>query len=149
LNHAQLRRYGIDPRQARRTAGEAALRLAPGAAAYYTADGECSRTGEWLRRFQNSFHALRSGDLMLAYEPNAVERYGAGLGISYGSLYNYDVQTPLLLYGPQFRARTIETAVDSVDIAPTLARALHVAKPSSSSGRVLGEVFAADVKAPK
>ncbi len=149
LNHTQLSRYDLDPRKARRMAGEAALRLAPGVAAYYTADGECSRTGEWLRRFQNSFHALRSGDLMLAYEPNAVERYGAGLGISYGSLYNYDVQTPLLLYGPQFRARTIETAVDSVDIAPTLARALHVAVPSSSSGRVLGEVFAADVKAPK
>ena len=149
LNHTQLSRYDLDPRKARRMAGEAALRLAPGVAAYYTADGECSRTGEWLRRFQNSFHALRSGDLMLAYEPNAVERYGAGLGISYGSLYNYDVQTPLLLFGPQFRARTIETAVDSVDIAPTLARALHVAKPSSSSGRVLGEVFAADVKATK
>src|SRR5438132_451977 len=47
LNHQQLRRYDIDPRKARRMAGEAAVRLAPGVAAYYTADGECSRSGEW------------------------------------------------------------------------------------------------------
>jgi arylsulfatase A-like enzyme len=149
LNHAQLRRNEIDPRKARRMAGEAALRHAPGVAAYYTADGDCSRSGEWLRRFQNSFHALRSGDVMLAYQPKAVERYGSGRGISYGSLYNYDVQTPLMLYGPQFRARAVERPVDSVDIAPTLARAMHVAPPSSSTGRVLAEVFAPDVKGMK
>jgi hypothetical protein len=149
LNHAQLRRYDIDLRKARRMAGEAALRSAPGVEAYYTADGECSRSGEWQRRFRNSFHAVRCGDLMLAYQPNAVERYGDGRGISYGSLYNYDVQTPLLFYGPQFRARTVETAVDAVDIAPTLARAMRVAAPSSSTGRVLSEAFAQDLKEAK
>ncbi len=149
LDHAQLRRYDIEPSKARRLAGEAALRHAPGVAAFFTADGECSRSGEWLRRFRNSFHALRCGDLMLAYEPKAVERYGSGRGISYGSLYNYDVQTPLLFYGPQFRARVVESAVDAVDIAPTLARAMQVAMPSSSSGRVLTEVFAPDAKGTK
>ncbi len=149
LNHRQLSRYDIDLRAARRIAGEAALRHAPGVAAYYTADGDCSVSGDWLRRFQNSFHAVRSGDVMLAYEPNAVEEYGAGRGISYGSLYNYDVQTPLLFYGSQFRARTAERPVEPVDIAPTLARALRVAAPSSSTGSVLGDVFAPDKKGEK
>jgi predicted AlkP superfamily pyrophosphatase or phosphodiesterase len=149
LNHVQLRRADIDPRKARRMAGEAALRVAPGVASYCTVDGDCSRSGEWLRRFQNSYHAVRCGDLMLSYEPNAVERFDAGRGISYGSLYNYDVQTPLMFYGPQFRAHTVENAVDAVDIAPTLARAMQVAMPSSSSGRVLAEVFAPDVKGTK
>jgi hypothetical protein len=149
LNHRQLRRYGVDVRAARRMAGEAALRSAPGVAGYYTADGDCSISGGWLRRFQNSFNDVRSGDLMLAYEPNAVEEYGDGRGISYGSLYNYDVQTPLLFYGSQFAARTVERPVELVDIAPTLARALRVAAPSSSMGRVLGEVFAPDKKGEK
>ncbi len=149
LNRSQLRRYGIDLRAARRAAGEAALRFAPGVAAYYTANGDCSRSGEWLRRFQNSFHAIRSGDLMLGYEPNAVEEYGAGRGVSYGSLYNYDVQTPLLFYGSQFQARTVERPCEAVDIAPTLARALRVAAPSSSTGRVIDEVFAPDRKGEK
>jgi predicted AlkP superfamily pyrophosphatase or phosphodiesterase len=149
LNHVRLRRIDADPRGARRAAGEAALLHAPGVAAYYTRDGECSTSGEWLRRFQNSFHPLRSGDLMLAYEPNAVEKYGEGSGLSYGSLYNYDIQTPLLLYGPQFRARTVEAPVESVDIAPTLARACLVDAPSSSSGRVLGEALEPDSKGEK
>ncbi len=142
LDHLQLQRYDIDARQARRAAGEAALRAGIGVAAYYTADGDCSLSGEWRRRFQNSFHALRSGDVMLAYEPGAVEDYGGGRGVSYGSLYNYDVQTPLLFYGAQFRAVTVETPVEAVDIAPTLARALRVPAPAASAGRVLGTVFA-------
>ena len=150
LNRSQLQRYDIDPRQARRKAGEAALQAGLGVAAYYTADGICSMSGEWLRRFQNSFNALRSGDVMLAYEPGAVEDYGGGRGISYGSLYNYDVQTPLLFYGsPVPRRSPMVAPVESVDIAPTLARALRVATPSSSTGRVLGAVFAPEKKAGK
>ena len=45
LNHAQLRLHGIDPAKARRVAGEAALRSVPGVAAFYTADGQSSRSG--------------------------------------------------------------------------------------------------------
>jgi hypothetical protein len=118
-----------------------------GVAGYYTADGDCSVSGAWRRRFENSFHALRSGDLMLSYEPNAVEEYGSGRGVSYGSLYNYDVQTPLLLFGAQFQATTLEAPVETIDIAPTLARALRVASPTSSTGHVLGDVFISDEKA--
>ncbi len=114
----------------------------PAVAGYYTADGECSHRGEWLRRFRNSFHAVRSGDLMLAYQPRCVEDYGAGRGVSYGSLYNYDARVPLLLYGPQFLDRIIERTVEAVDVAPTLARAMGVALPSSATGRVLAEAFA-------
>lgn len=127
-------------REGRKLAGMAALRV-PGVAGYYTADGDCSHTGDWLRRFRNSFHAVRSGDLMLAYQPDYVEDYGAGRGISYGSLYNYDARVPLCLYGPQFHAQTLEFAVEAVDIAPTLARVLGVAAPSSSTGRVLEEAL--------
>jgi hypothetical protein len=32
--------------------------------------------------------------------------------------------------------------VESVDVVPTLARAMGIADPSSSTGRVLGEAFA-------
>jgi arylsulfatase A-like enzyme len=79
---------------------------------------------------------------MLSYAPEYVEDYGAGRGISYGSIYNYDTRVPLLLYGPQFRAETFENTIEAVDLAPTLARALGVSEPSSAMGRVLGSVFA-------
>ena len=122
-------------------AGRAALEQ-PAVAAYYTAGGECSVHDDWERRFRNSFHPRRAGDVMLSYQPEYVEDYGQGRGISYGSLYNYDIRTPLCFYGPQFRAAVFEQSVEAVDLAPTLARALGVAPPSSGSGRVLGEAFA-------
>ncbi len=113
----------------------------PAVAGYYTADGACSTGDEWQRRFRNSFHARRSGDAMFSYRPEYVEDFGQGRGVSYGSLYNYDVRVPLFFYGPQFRAGVYESPVESVDVAPTLARAMGAPAPSSSVGRVLGEAL--------
>jgi hypothetical protein len=110
-------------------------------AGYYTADGDCSHSGEWLRRFQNSFHAVRSGDVMLAYGPEYVEDYGQERGVSYGSLYNYDSRVPLILFGAPFGADLFEMPVESIDVAPTLARVAGTAWPSSTTGRVLGEAL--------
>ncbi len=135
------------PELSRRAAGRAALEQ-PAVAAYFTADGECSVHDEWERRFRNSFFPGRAGDVVLSYRPEYIEDTGAGRGISYGSLYDYDIKTPLCFYGSQFGARVIEYPVRTVDIAPTLARALGVAPPSSSIGRVLGEAFAGADRAP-
>ena len=129
-----------DAASARLGAARAAFDLAP-VAGWYTADGACSTHDEWTRRFANSFHARRSGDVMLGYRPEYVEDYGQDRGISYGSLYAYDVRVPLCFFGPQFRAGVFEAPVESVDVAPTLARVMGVAAPSSSVGRVLGEAF--------
>jgi hypothetical protein len=130
-----------DPEPLRRAAGQAAL-THPAVAGFYTAGGYCSTTDGWRERFRNSFHSTRSGDLMLSYLPEYVEDFGQGRGISYGSLYNYDARVPLCFYGPQFTAGVFESPVQSVDVAPTLARAIGVGQPSTSQGRVLGEAFA-------
>jgi len=78
---------------------------------------------------------------MLSYGPGYVEDYGAGRGVSYGSLYNYDSRVPLILYGSAFESQTFETSVESVDLAPTMARVAGTAWPSSTTGRVLGEAL--------
>ena len=106
----------------------------PGVSGYFTANGVCSTHDEWEHRFRSSFHPTRSGDVMLSYAPEFVEDYGQTRGISYGSLYNYDVKVPLFLYGPSFRAGSFESPVELVDVAPTLARVLGVASGSSSVG---------------
>lgn len=130
-----------DPDEVRRAAARAAMVL-PAVAGYYTAGGACSVQDDWARRFRNSFHPKRSGDLMLSYREGYVEDFGTGRGVSYGSLYNYDVSVPLCFYGPQFRAGTFELPVESVDVAPTLARVSAVAVPAFASGRVLTEALA-------
>lgn len=139
---------GRDPESVRASAGRAAM-ATTAVAGFFTSDGACSTHSEWERRFRNSFHPTRSGDVMLSYRPNYVEDFGAGRGVSYGSIYNYDACVPLCLYGTQFRAGTFEGPVESIDVAPTLARALGFAQPSSSSGRVLGEAFAENVRSKK
>jgi len=126
---------------ARRLAADAALSH-PAVVGYYTANGACSENNEWRIRFQNSFHPKRSGDAMLSYRPEYVEDFGAGRGVSYGSLYNYDARVPLFFYGPQFRPGVFEATVEAVDVAPTLARVMGIAEPSSAVGRVLYEALA-------
>ena len=136
-----LHKQSTPLRGARKAAGEIALRV-PGVAGYYTADGDCSHTGEWRRRFENSFNEMRSGDVMLSYEPEVVEDFGPGRGVSYGSLYNYDTRVPLFFYGPQFGRKQIERPIEAVDMAPTIARAASISMPSSATGEVLVEAFA-------
>ena len=129
-----------DPEPIRLAAARAALDH-PAVAAWYTARGASSTDSDWQRRFRNSFHPLRSGDVMLSYHPEYIEDYGSSRGISYGSLYNYDVRVPVFFYGPSFRPGVFEAPIESVDIVPTIARAMGVAAPSSASGRVLGEAL--------
>jgi hypothetical protein len=129
------------PAEVREVAARAAMEHRA-VAGFYTADAYCSEHDAWATRYGNSFHARRSGDLMLSYRPEYVEDFGQGRGISYGSLYNYDVRVPLCFYGPSFRAGVFDSPVESVDVAPTLARLMGVSVPSSSVGRVLAEAFA-------
>jgi len=131
----------VDAEEIRKVAGRAALDL-PQVADYYTAGGASSAQDDWQRRFRNSFHPRRSGDVMLAYHPEYVEEFGPKRGISYGSIYNYDARVPLGMYGPAFRPGVYDRTVESVDVAPTLARVLGTALPSSATGRVLSEAMA-------
>jgi predicted AlkP superfamily pyrophosphatase or phosphodiesterase len=117
-----------------RVAGEAALGV-HGVADYWGAD----RTGD--RRLARGRFPGRSGDLLLVYQPYFWERYGDARGLTTGSYYAYDARVPLVLYGPAFRHRAFAQPVEAVDLAPTLAAALKIAPPSSTTGRVLVEAL--------
>jgi hypothetical protein len=129
-----------DPEPLRRAAGRAAMQY-PAVAGFFTAGGDGSTFDRWAERYKNSFHPVRSGDVMLSYRAEYVEDFGFNRGVSYGSLYDYDVRVPLCFFGPQFRTAVFESPVESVDMVPTLARVLGLPTPSSSVGRVLGEAL--------
>jgi hypothetical protein len=130
-----------DPEPFRLAAARAAMQH-PAVAGFFTAGGACSIHNGWEARYRNSFHPVRSGDVMLSYHPEFVESLEQDRGISYGSLYNYDALVPMAFYGPQFRAGEHEQTVEAVDLAPTLARVLGVGPPSSATGRPLAEALA-------
>jgi hypothetical protein len=132
---------GPRTREGRLAAARAALKV-PGIAGYYTSGGECSHSGAWRDRFENSFHMARSGDVLLTYAPEYGEDYGPARGISYGTLYNYDAQTAAIFCGPQFASGSVERTVEAVDIAATVARAYGLPLPSSCTGAAIAEAFA-------
>jgi len=127
--------------EAARAAGEAALAV-PGVAGYFVPSGAASfLSPESASLFSRSLFPGRSGDVLIAYRPYHTEFYGDGRGISTGSFYSYDTRVPLFLYGSAFRAQTFDQPVSPTDLAPTLAVALDIAPPSSSTGRPLLEAF--------
>jgi hypothetical protein len=93
---------------------------------------------EKLRR---SWHPPRSGDLMLVYEPYYVEQFGNSRGTSAGSLYRYDTDVPLILFGVGFRPGQIETEADASSLAPTISALLRIPSPTSATGKVLSEAL--------
>jgi predicted AlkP superfamily pyrophosphatase or phosphodiesterase len=111
-----------------------------GIAAAYTRDELLGgqRSAEPLfARMRKSWHPDVSGDVQFALKPNWM--FGAGnLGATHGSPYDYDTHVPLMLWGPRWvRAAALSARVGIVDLAPTLARFLHIASPADSEGRPL------------
>ena len=79
--------------------------------------------------------------MLIAYRPYFSELFGDGRGVSPGSFYNYDTQVPLILSGAAFRAQISDRLVSPTDLAVTLAAALDIPPPPSSTGRALAEAL--------
>jgi len=120
-------------------AGAGALKVR-GVATYFTP--AVAQTPATQRdKLRRSWYPGRSGDLMLVYEPYFVERFASGRGTSSGSLYRYDTDVPLILFGTGFRAGRFESEVDATAVAPTLAALLGIPAPTSATGNVLSEAL--------
>ena len=92
----------------------------------------------FLAQVKNAYYAARSPDLLLVMKPNWMFGTRGGTGSTHGSPHAYDHHVPILFYGPRWIARgRVDSPVEVVDIAPTLARLLGVAAPAAAEGRVL------------
>jgi hypothetical protein len=96
-----------------------------------------------MRAVINNFHAKRSGDVFIVFEPNWFINDFDGLEVAstHGSPWNYDTYVPIVFAGAGLQPQTIDRRVHTVDIAPTLAAYLGIKPPSGSVGNVLGEVL--------
>ena len=111
----------------------------PGFAAAYTRAELLSGalSGEPLfNPMRNSWHADVSGDVQYVLKPNWM--YAGRAVATHGSPYAYDTHVPILAYGPAWIGRgRVDTRVEVVDIASTLAGLLGIDAPSASEGKRL------------
>jgi hypothetical protein len=88
------------------------------------------------------FHPQRSGDVLVCQEPfYFLYHVHDADSAMHGAPYNYDTHVPLLMAGPGIERRSVQRPVSPLDIAPTLAQILAIARPSGSRGAPLVEVL--------
>ena len=95
-----------------------------------------SRAGDpFFAALRRAWHPDVSGEVQYAPQPNWV--FSSSVA-THGSPHPYDTQVPILVYGPRWvKAGRVDSAVEVVDIAPTLAHLLHVPPPSTAEGKPL------------
>ncbi len=141
LNDAELARRGVDAREARRVAAEAAAAF-PHIARVYTRDEEErgeDGTEPVGRAVRNGYYGPRSGDVFVIPEPYYI--FAAGKGTTHGTPYNFDSHVPVIFYGAGVKAGVYTERVTVNQVAPTLAAMLGVDAPSGAFGEVLKEVL--------
>lgn len=137
LDRRLIARQGLDF-DAVAEAARSALVAEEGVAAAYTRAelGSGSRAGApFFGPMRKSWHPDLSGDVQYVLKPYWMP--GSSVA-THGSPHPYDTHVPVLVYGPRWiRPGRVDQRVEVVDIAPTLARLLGVAAPSSSEGKPL------------
>ncbi len=82
---------------------------------------------EIWQRARNNFHPLRSPNLLIVYEPFFLEQMG--MGTTHGSPHHYDSNVPFVVVAPGASPAVVDTRVNTVDMAPTLATLLGIPMP--------------------
>ena len=78
-----------------------------------------------------------SGDVQYAVKPNWMFS-SLTTGTTHGSPYAYDSNIPIAWYGPKWIKASHQTErIESIDIAPTLAKILNINAPEQSQGKAL------------
>ncbi|MFQ5739294.1 MAG: alkaline phosphatase family protein [Acidobacteriota bacterium] len=109
------------------------IRECPGVAEVWTRSQlESSRSGPFLDLYRNSFHPERSPDLFV--QNGRFVLASRGRGTTHGSPYPYDTHVALLFLMPGLPAGTIDGRINTVDVAPTLASLLGIARPDDLDG---------------
>jgi hypothetical protein len=86
--------------------------------------------------YRNSFDPERSGDLTVQPAPTCLFSASPS-GTSHGSPYLYDRAVPLIFFGAGVSAGVVRGPAATIDIAPTLARAIGLDLPTSLDGHAL------------
>ena len=88
------------------------------------------------RKIQNGFYPRRSGDVIINLMPGWIAEQ-EGVRSSSGSMYLYDTEVPLIIYGGGVKAQRNDQKSDITSLAVTEARLLGISTPSAAEGEGL------------
>ena len=91
------------------------------------------------RLMQQSFHATRSGDVIIDFLPGWIIEDSSYRSTSHTG-YRYDCSVPLLISGGGIVPQRVERTVNITEVAPTVAKILGVEAPWASSERAIVEL---------
>jgi arylsulfatase A-like enzyme len=145
LNHGLIRKKGLDQAAVERAVAAELLKF-DGVA--YAVSSSALRTDSlpdnlMTRSILRNFHAKRSGDIYLVFEPSVFINDFDGLTVAsaHGSPWRYDTFVPVIFARAGLPAAKVSRPVTPYDIAPTLANYLNIKLPSGSIGVPLPEVL--------
>ena len=85
---------------------------------------------------QNGYNPRRSGDVLLAFDPERIELDSNRVAMS-GSVYSYDRHIPLIICGLGVAPKRVSERISNDQIAPTLAALMGIDRPQCSDGDVI------------
>lgn len=88
------------------------------------------------RKIQNGFYPRRSGDVIINLMPEWIEEE-ENVRSSSGSMYLYDREVPLIIFGGGVTKGRYNEKVDMTSLATTEARILGISSPSAAEGEIL------------
>ena len=88
------------------------------------------------RKIQNGFYPRRSGDVIINLMPGWIEEKDDERSSS-GSMYRYDTQVPLIIFGGGVVRGKVGDKVDITSLATTLSHIIGVSTPSAAEGEML------------
>jgi hypothetical protein len=139
LDRRAISHHGLDFDTIARSARDMLLADPAIAAAYTRQELEAgSRAGApFFEQMRRSWHKDVSGDVQFVLAPLWTAA-PAGVATTHGSPHPYDTHVPVMIYGPRWvKPGRVDSRVEVIDIAPTLAALLRVPAPAASEGRPL------------
>jgi hypothetical protein len=136
LNRAAIQKAGLEL-EAVENHLASKLQFWPGVQQVLTASNlqKNEYTRELAALIQRGYHPQRSGNIMLALQPNWMEY--TRTGTTHGTPWSYDTRVPLLWYGSSIAAGNSIEPVYIDDIAPTLSILLQIPFPNARTGKPL------------
>lgn len=136
LNHKEIERKMLSVDKLAEEARAFLCRMSGVADAYTATDILSPRTPE-VEILRLSFDPKTGGDVVVAYHPGWTVSEDIDFPTTASHIRETSTLTPAFIMGPMVNSQTIETPVDAVALAPTLAGILRIRSPNGASAKPL------------